>query len=86
MSAHRYVLEVALSTTERVRFVWPESIWGAPKLELLQRVVDGHNLSRAREDNGRRPWWWARIVNQETEEFRASVPAGPGDSHVSFLH
>ena len=68
MTAHRYALEVALSTTERVRFVWSEVIYGAPQLETLRYVVDTHNLSRDREDQGRRPWWWARIVDQETEE------------------
>lgn len=68
MGAHRYVLEVALSMGQRTRFPWPEAIWGAPRLKLLQYVVDAHNLSRTREDSGRRPWWSARIVDQYTEE------------------
>ncbi|MEE8607477.1 MAG: hypothetical protein V3S55_07735 [Nitrospiraceae bacterium] len=68
MGAHRYVLEVALSTDQRTRFPWPEAIYGAPRLHILKYVVDAHNLTRTREDSGRRPWWWARIVDQGTEE------------------
>ncbi len=68
MAAHTYVLEVALSPDQRCRFAWPEGIWGVPSLEMLTYLVDAHNLSRVREDSGRRPWWWARAVNQDTGE------------------
>lgn len=68
MGAHKYVLEVALSQTQWVRFEWPEAIYGAPRLHMLTYLVKAHNLSRVREDVGRAPWWWARVVNQETEE------------------
>ena len=65
MGAHRYVLEVGLSSDQKVRFVWSQALHGAPCEESLHRVVDSFNLSREREELGRRPWWWARILDRD---------------------
>lgn len=66
MRAYRYVLEVGLSPAKKARIVWSQALHGAPCGESLKRVVDSFNLSRDREDMGRRPWWWARILDRDT--------------------
>lgn len=66
MRPYKHILEVGLSKDQVVRFLWSEALHGPPGIDNLHRMVDAWNLSRDRETLGRRPWWWARIVERDT--------------------
>lgn len=63
---YRHFLEVTAGPGRVYHLSWSEDRHGAPSLENLREMVDGHNLNRDREEFGRRPWWCARIVDRET--------------------
>jgi len=66
MRPYKHILEVGLFGSRVVSFLWSEVIKGAPGIDSLKRFVDDWNLDRAREDLGRAPWQWARIVDRDT--------------------
>ena len=66
MRPYKHILKVGLYGSKVQSFIWSEVVRGAPGIDSLKRFVDSHNLDRAREDLGRAPWKWARILDRDT--------------------